>query len=605
MNGKFYSYLRYSTPIQEIGDSHRRQIQSAEEWCKKHNFILERTRYEDLGKSGYKGEHLEEGGGLKKILEAIKNEEIEAGDTIILENLDRLSRQGIFDAMSVMLTILKSKVRIVTLSDEKMYDENASHADIIMSILLFSNAHEESKKKSYRLKSVWEQKRKEAIDNKKPQTKICPAWLKLENGKYIISKENSKVVLRIIGDYEKGLSFNRITRNLNDEGVKTLSSKEFIDGRETKWWDSYLKKIMSNPALYGTYEIHKLVGKKRVKTGETIEGYFPALIDKERFYNIQQQKKRKAITRRGNPSPKVGNIFRGLVKCGYCSGSMIYKDSGNTSKSGRKGLVCSNSIRREKTKCPYVLYPIDDFEVSFFCFVGEVNLNEVLLEGKQKKRIMSKEINLMKHKYEEKENAINAMLSLIGSGDIDSMMPIEVKRYRELREELSLLDLKIKELENSYSHQFNDSDISLDKRLEETKSLMDKMYSDNLKERVDARIDAQNRIGEVVSKIEVYGGGVLCDDDELRKIKYGLKDLGYDELANKTDEVNLSHLRKSDLCFRVYFRTGGSLVVSPRDSAPQHYHFVYSPEAEDSVDKLCSRKIRNSIKISLLKLLLY
>jgi len=53
-----FSYIRFSSPEQEKGDSLRRQIQLSEEYCKQHGLILDDTlKLTDKGLSAY-GEFL-------------------------------------------------------------------------------------------------------------------------------------------------------------------------------------------------------------------------------------------------------------------------------------------------------------------------------------------------------------------------------------------------------------------------------------------------------------------------------------------------------------------------------------------------------------------
>ena len=56
------SYLRFSTPEQEKGDSLRRQINAAEEWALKNGWELDNTlKFEDRGLSAHSGDHRKKG----------------------------------------------------------------------------------------------------------------------------------------------------------------------------------------------------------------------------------------------------------------------------------------------------------------------------------------------------------------------------------------------------------------------------------------------------------------------------------------------------------------------------------------------------------------
>ena len=52
------SYIRFSPPEQQKGDSLRRQTEAAVDWCRRHNVALDAsTTLHDLGRSAYTGAH--------------------------------------------------------------------------------------------------------------------------------------------------------------------------------------------------------------------------------------------------------------------------------------------------------------------------------------------------------------------------------------------------------------------------------------------------------------------------------------------------------------------------------------------------------------------
>ena len=71
----------------------------------------------------------------------------EKGSYLIVESLDRVSRNEILDALDLFLSIIKAGVAIVTLSDGHVYDKakiTANFTDLIISLSIMSRAHEES-----------------------------------------------------------------------------------------------------------------------------------------------------------------------------------------------------------------------------------------------------------------------------------------------------------------------------------------------------------------------------------------------------------------------------------------------------------------------------
>ena len=137
-----YSYLRMSRPEQATGDSLRRQLERAQAYANAEGLTLVED-YRDIGISAFKGRNLEEG-TLGRFLAAVEAGEVPAGSTLIVESLDRISRQEITAALNLFLLILKFGIEIVTLTDGQRYtktsvDESVSQllSSVISCFLFF------------------------------------------------------------------------------------------------------------------------------------------------------------------------------------------------------------------------------------------------------------------------------------------------------------------------------------------------------------------------------------------------------------------------------------------------------------------------------------
>ncbi|MCU0792982.1 MAG: recombinase family protein [Opitutaceae bacterium] len=98
---KAYSYLRFSTPEQMAGDSYRRQTELAQRYAEANGLTLdEELTYRDLGVSGYHGANAQSG-KLAEFLEAVEKGVVPRGSFLLVESLDRLSRQNPYDALQV------------------------------------------------------------------------------------------------------------------------------------------------------------------------------------------------------------------------------------------------------------------------------------------------------------------------------------------------------------------------------------------------------------------------------------------------------------------------------------------------------------------------
>ena len=184
---KAYSYIRFSTPKQVQGDSYRRQIQQAIDYCAKHNLELDEKAIEDFGVSGFRGSNWTDG-ALGRFIEAVKSGAIAKGSYLLVESMDRLSRQKVLKAFSQFIEILNAGIAVVTLSDGEIFratddGNNFDFAKLIISIVYMARANDESEMKSRRSRAAWSNGRKEARESNKVMTNSrLPTWLTREGG---------------------------------------------------------------------------------------------------------------------------------------------------------------------------------------------------------------------------------------------------------------------------------------------------------------------------------------------------------------------------------------------------------------------------------------
>ena len=121
-----YSYIRMSTDTQGKGHSIKRQLELAEKYAKENDFILKSDFEEEKGRSAYHGKHIAVG-KLGAFLEALKNQEIDPDSVLIVESLDRLSRQDALQAFQQFTTFLNYGIEVHTLSDGQKYTREPLH----------------------------------------------------------------------------------------------------------------------------------------------------------------------------------------------------------------------------------------------------------------------------------------------------------------------------------------------------------------------------------------------------------------------------------------------------------------------------------------------
>ncbi|MEH6450702.1 MAG: recombinase family protein, partial [Oleispira sp.] len=158
---KAYSYIRFSTPDQLKGDSLRRQTELSREYAESNDLEYDESlTIHDLGKSAYHSTHAKKG-ALKLFLDAIEEGRINKGSYLLVESLDRLSRDKVHVALSQFLLIINAGIVIVTLSDKRVYRLGQLELpELMYSIMDMSRAHKESEIKGSRIAASWSNKRK-------------------------------------------------------------------------------------------------------------------------------------------------------------------------------------------------------------------------------------------------------------------------------------------------------------------------------------------------------------------------------------------------------------------------------------------------------------
>jgi DNA invertase Pin-like site-specific DNA recombinase len=103
------------------GDSFERRTRAAAEYASAHGLELDtKLTFRDLGVSAFRGRNAQTG-ALKAFLEGVEQGDIPQGSYLLVESLDRVSRDQIIAAQSLFLGIIDAGVTLVTLTDNKAF----------------------------------------------------------------------------------------------------------------------------------------------------------------------------------------------------------------------------------------------------------------------------------------------------------------------------------------------------------------------------------------------------------------------------------------------------------------------------------------------------
>lgn len=313
-----YCYHRFSSPRQEKGLSLERQAELTAKRCQALNLTIVET-LEDKGKSAWTGDHLRVGklGQFKTRVDAGL---IEPGSYLVVENLDRLSRQDVKFARRWLEDVTDRGIIIAVCTPEIILDSEAlSGSNIVAMIQYLMEANRstaESNRKSEMMEKtvkVFMSKARQGIS----YTARSPGWLHTEKDKpATVIEERAEIVRQIYRWSADGLGIHAIAKKLND--TVEPWGKSYKHGQ--KWKPGYIRDVLASPAVEGEY--HVKAGPENKPTGEVIHGLYPRIVDAELV-----ERARSAILKRrgtgGRGRTTAANLFAGRIMCGHCGDAMV------------------------------------------------------------------------------------------------------------------------------------------------------------------------------------------------------------------------------------------------------------------------------------------
>jgi DNA invertase Pin-like site-specific DNA recombinase len=380
-----FSYIRCSAKKQKKGDTQRRQLEWGPAICQRKGWRLDESlKLHDLGVSAFRGLNAARG-HLAAFLEAIKRKKVRPGDVLLVEALDRLTREDIDPAWELFRSILKQGVEIFTCAPERHYvpADLSNFGTRVEVMAYFLRAHDESYVKSMRGKAYWDGARRKAGEKKVHKRKLTPAWLRLTDDRKdfeVITEaaDTIKLIYRWAGE---GLGIDPITARLNRQGVKPI-------GRAGAWRRSYVAKLLRDRSLLGEYQPHvmQLVPEDpekpdgpmvlgRVPHGDPIADYFPAIISETEWFRVRHAVKERGRTR-GRTGSIVSSLFTGLIRDARDSQVMHLGYSHSSRKSNARVLL-SYGCRNGEPGTVKLPFPYDPLELAFLTAVRELKPTDI------------------------------------------------------------------------------------------------------------------------------------------------------------------------------------------------------------------------------------
>lgn len=441
---KAYSYLRFSSPQQSGGDSLRRQTKAAAQYAAAHGLDLDtKLTFQDLGVSAFRGGNLKRG-ALGAFLRAVEDGHIQPGSYLLIDALDRMSRQTAWDAFSTFQQLVNEGIILVTLNDGRQYSREAIREQpfvMFEGLIVMIRAHEESLNKARHIAEAWDGKRSARRNGNSTvaMTARGPAWLDFDPAARTFStnEERAALIVRIFRMYvEDGIGLHGIASCLNREGVPTFGDHG-TSRRAAYWHRSYIQKIVTNPAVIGTLVPHKInwIDQQRSRDPlEPIADYYPAVVP-QRLWDAAQTLRLSGTRAPAGKSGQIRNILGGLARCPRCGSTMTRVSKGTSKKSGRPSLVCVAA--KAKSGCQYYSVQLD---LVVDALRNEVSLLHELIPSfdEELEQLVSDKCKSLEQLHNEVGNLVDA----VSANPLHSL----VEELRKKESELSIIRAEVHDL---------------------------------------------------------------------------------------------------------------------------------------------------------------
>jgi DNA invertase Pin-like site-specific DNA recombinase len=368
-----YSYRRFSSGKQAKGRSIERQLAWSQGYATRKGWLLDTSvTLEDRGISAAKGRNATHG-ALATFRELVRIGTVRPGSVLLVENLDRLSREDIPSALSVFLELLNAGITIVTadpadldgnLDGDVFTRESVSDlAGILKPLVIFQRAYEESQTKSRRIREAM--KKKLEANGGKPVLTRGPAWLQWDKLTGWKMREDKAAIVRRI--------FRLATDGYGVRAIATELNRDKIPAWRGGLWDvSTIRHVLTNRNVIGELQTH---ANRKTKL-DPVPHYYPAVIEEQTFLNARAAIRGRAHAR-GPRGSEVVNLFQGLLKNardGYTMGT----NRRSKKRSGKTTLYLMSLGRTKKGVGAFSCFPYDALERAFLTFVRELKETDLL-----------------------------------------------------------------------------------------------------------------------------------------------------------------------------------------------------------------------------------
>ena len=315
-----YSYKRFSSTAQEGNDSIRRQTAAANAYIEENpqlGLVLDTTlSMTDAGVSAFRGTNLKTG-ALGVFTGAVRAGMIDDGSYLLLESLDRFTRQAVNVAAVDLLSLINSGIVVVTLNNgivyrQEDYADGSGFVNLLGALIAMEGHHREQITKGRRVAAAWAAKFQK-VGEGHILTSLCPFWLKVNDSRtaFELLPERVEIIQEIFQRRANGEGPAAIANSLTKRGVATPK------GLSPTWYASAIQKVTDSDTVVG-----HLVNAH----GKVFETYYPEVVTFDIWQAVKALRGQKGAT----GSSIKAHVLAGVVR--HSCGAMmrrVNKGDGN------------------------------------------------------------------------------------------------------------------------------------------------------------------------------------------------------------------------------------------------------------------------------------
>jgi len=411
-----YSYRRVSSAGQatEQRDGLRRQEDELRRFALEHGLTVAEELV-DAGVSSFRGTNRRDG-ALSRFVEAARAGKVPPGAVLVVEDLDRFSREHPVDSfMALLKDVIGAGFGLgITRWDRIITKENFSSEGFGYRLLgAAEGAHEHSAKLSDRIGAYYQEKRRLALEEGTPNSSKAarPYWLDFEGGEFVPNRhaEMIRTIFRLAADFGSV----KISKMLEEMGFRTA-----VKGTP-----------MRHHQVINTLNNRQVLGEKAhcTRLGELLHtqpGYFPAIVTQEEWELAHQKMAQRRMSQANTATRRIHNLFQGRVFCAAClSLCGMGQKYANLASGERKHYKYLRCKEHDGGRCDRANFTYDEEDLlrriaafKWAAFLSDPNHDAALVKGRDAVLAAEDQLGLVSGQLQRVKDNITRALT----GEIDN-----------------------------------------------------------------------------------------------------------------------------------------------------------------------------------------